>query len=115
MTYDELMKIIRENENVQFRIATPNKNKLQVLDLYSITIDNKQLFFYITRTRDCVVYNIVPNAIQTLTSEEKVGNEEEIISEVLSKPFLKPSVVFHKGYRVNVYRDLEGKFAANII
>ena len=79
MTYDELMKIIRENENVQFKIVTPNKNKLQVLDLYSITIDNKQLFFYITRTRDGVIYNIVPNAIQILTSEEKVGNEEEII------------------------------------
>lgn len=115
MRYDELMKIIRENENVQFKIVTPNKNKLQVLDLYSITIDNKQLFFYITRTRDGVIYNIVPNAIQTLTSEEKVGNEEEIISEVLSTPFLKPGVVFHKGYRVNVYRDLEGKFVANII
>lgn len=115
MTYDELMKIIRENENVQFKIVTPNKNKLQVLDLYSITINNKQLFFYITRTREGVVYNIVPNAVQILTSEEKVGGEEEIISEVLSKPFLKPGVVFHKGYRVNVYRDLEGKFAANII
>ena len=115
MRYDELMNIIRENKNAQFEIVTPNKNKLQILDLYSIVINDKQLFFYITRNNNNVIYNIVPNAIQTLTSEEKVGNEEEIIAEVLSKPFLKPGVVFHKGYRVNVYRDLEGKFAANII
>lgn len=115
MTYKEIMNIIHENDNVQFKIVTPNKNQLQVLDLYSITINNKQLFFYITKTKNGVIYNIVPNAIQILASEEKVGDEEEIISEVLSKPFLKPGVVFYKGYRVNVYRDLEGKFVANII
>lgn len=115
MTYNEIMDIICENNSVQFKIVTPTKNRLQVLDLYSITIDNKQLFFYITRTRNGVVYNIVPNAIQILTSEEKIGNEEEIIAEVLSESFLKPGVVFHKGYKVNVYRDLEGKFAAAVI
>lgn len=115
MTYDELMNIIRENENVQFKVVTPNKNRLKALDLYSIIINDKQLFFYITRNNNNVIYNIVPNAIQTLTSEEKPGNEEEIIAEVLSKPFLKPGFVFHKGYRVNVYRDLEGKFVASIV
>ena len=42
MTYKEIMNIIHENNSAQFKIVTPSKNQLQVLDLYSITINNKQ-------------------------------------------------------------------------
>lgn len=117
MNFDEICKANR----VDFKIVNLTKEELLQQDLKCVVLNGKHVFFFTTQDNNLTVYNIVPNAIALLKTEDVVSDADIAIQEVLNPKTLKeqlrlkPGVVKHNGYNINVYLGIDGQYHAKVV
>ena len=112
---------IRKANRADFKIVNMTKEDLSQQDLKCVVLNGKHVFFFITQQGDFTIYNIVPNAVALLQTENIVSDADIAIQEVLNPKTLKeqlrlkPGVVKHNGYNINVYLGIDGQYHAKVV
>lgn len=119
--FNELLNRYKLQRQTCFRVTPLTKREASIRELHSVTIGDKQVIFYVTTEHDIDTYNIVPNAIATLSSEDSEGSLEDVINEVLNPTtvagqfLLKPGIIQYKGCRLNIFIGADNQYHAEVV